>query len=69
MRRVVSPHSVELAAVELGGPARAIVPRMVSAAAGYELFYWPSIQGRGEFVRLALEAAGAPYRDVARLPA
>lgn len=32
----------------------------------YELFYWPSIQGRGEFVRLALEAAGADYRDVAR---
>ena len=32
----------------------------------YELFYWPSIQGRGEFVRLALEAAGAPYLDVAR---
>jgi glutathione S-transferase len=34
----------------------------------YELFYWPSIQGRGELVRLALEAAGAPYIDVARLP-
>ncbi len=33
----------------------------------YELFYWPSIQGRGEFVRLALEEAGAPYADVARL--
>jgi glutathione S-transferase len=32
----------------------------------YELHYWPSIQGRGEFVRLALEAAGAPYIDVAR---
>jgi glutathione S-transferase len=32
----------------------------------YELFYWPSIQGRGEFVRLALEAAGATYMDVAR---
>lgn len=32
----------------------------------YELFYWPSIQGRGEFVRLALENAGAPYVDVAR---
>jgi glutathione S-transferase len=32
----------------------------------YELFYWPGIQGRGEFVRLALEAAGAPYIDVAR---
>lgn len=32
----------------------------------YELYYWPSIQGRGEFVRLALEAAGADYVDVAR---
>ncbi len=32
----------------------------------YELHYWPSIPGRGEFVRLALEAAGAPYIDVAR---
>jgi glutathione S-transferase len=32
----------------------------------YQLFYWPTIQGRGEFVRLALEAAGAPYIDVAR---
>jgi len=27
---------------------------------GYELFYWPTIQGRGEFVRLAHEDAGAP---------
>ncbi|HEY3821897.1 MAG TPA: glutathione S-transferase [Polyangiaceae bacterium] len=32
----------------------------------YELFYWPTIQGRGEFVRLALEEAGADYVDVAR---
>ncbi len=32
----------------------------------YELHYWPTIQGRGEFVRLALEAAGASYVDVAR---
>lgn len=32
----------------------------------YELFYWPTIQGRGEFVRLALEAAGADYVDMAR---
>ncbi len=32
----------------------------------YQLFYWPSIQGRGEFVRLALEDAGASYEDVAR---
>jgi glutathione S-transferase len=32
----------------------------------YELHYWPGIQGRGEFVRLALEAAGADYVDVAR---
>lgn len=35
-------------------------------AKAYELFYWPTIQGRGEFVRLALEAAGADYIDVAR---
>ncbi len=32
----------------------------------YELYYWPTIQGRGEFVRLALEEAGAEYVDVAR---
>ncbi len=34
----------------------------------YELYYWPTIQGRGEFVRLALEEAGARYIDVARKP-
>jgi glutathione S-transferase len=34
----------------------------------YELYYWSSIQGRGEFVRLALEEAGADYVDVARKP-
>jgi len=34
----------------------------------YELYYWPSVQGRGEFVRLALEEADAEYDDVARLP-
>ena len=34
----------------------------------YELYYWPNIQGRGEFVRLALEEAGADYVDVARRP-
>ena len=34
----------------------------------YRLYYWPSIQGRGEFVRLALEDAGAAYVDVARRP-
>ena len=32
----------------------------------YELYYWPTLQGRGEFVRLALEAAGADYVDVSR---
>jgi glutathione S-transferase len=32
----------------------------------YELYYWPSIQGRGEYIRLALEDAGAKYIDVAR---
>ncbi|TCS34734.1 glutathione S-transferase [Paucimonas lemoignei] len=35
----------------------------------YELYYWPDIQGRGEFVRLALEEAAAEYIDVARQPA
>lgn len=34
----------------------------------YELYYWPNIQGRGEFVRLAFEATATPYVDVARLP-
>jgi glutathione S-transferase len=32
----------------------------------YELYYWPGIQGRGEYVRLALEDAAADYADVAR---
>lgn len=51
-------------------------PRFCSAAAAatvaampYQLYYWPTLQGRGEFVRLALEAAGAPYVDVARAAA
>ena len=35
----------------------------------YELYYWPGIQGRGEFIRLALEDAGAQYADLARGPA
>jgi glutathione S-transferase len=34
----------------------------------YELYYWPGIQGRGEYVRLALEDVGADYVDVARGP-
>jgi glutathione S-transferase len=32
----------------------------------YDFYYWPTVQGRGEFVRLALEEAGADYVDVAR---
>ncbi|MFZ5746508.1 MAG: glutathione S-transferase [Pseudomonadota bacterium] len=32
----------------------------------YQLWYWPGMQGRGEFVRLPLEAAGIAYRDCAR---
>jgi glutathione S-transferase len=47
-----------------------VVPLSVSSpettAMRYELYYWPDIQGRGEFVRLALEQAGADYVDVAR---
>jgi glutathione S-transferase len=38
----------------------------MGASMRYQLFYWPEIQGRGEFVRLALEDAGAAYDDVAR---
>jgi len=34
----------------------------------YELYYWPSIPGRGEFVRLVLEEAGVPWIDVGRRP-
>src|SRR5512133_3718662 len=34
----------------------------------YELFYWPGLQGRGEFVRLAFEDAGVAYDDVGRAP-
>lgn len=33
----------------------------------YELYYWTGIQGRGEYIRLALEDAGADYRDMARI--
>ena len=39
-----------------------------ASARKYELHYWPTIQGRGEFVRLALEFAAIPYIDVARRP-
>ena len=39
---------------------------MASGSMRYELYYWPTIQGRGEFVRLALEEAGAGDVDVAR---
>ncbi len=34
----------------------------------YDLYYWPGIQGRGEFVRVALEDAGAAYVEIARRP-
>src|SRR5438105_12888612 len=51
---------------ELQGPGGSAVGGGISMA--YELYYWPSIQGRGEFVRLALEEAGAAYIDVAREP-
>ena len=37
-------------------------------AATFQLYYWPGIQGRGEFVRLVFEDAGVPYDDVGRLP-
>ncbi len=33
----------------------------------YELYYWPGLPGRGEFIRLAFEEAGCPYREMGRL--
>ena len=43
------------------------MPRPISSRTiAYQLHYWPTIQGRGEFVRLALETAGAPYVDIVR---
>jgi glutathione S-transferase len=42
---------------------------MARSSVEYQLIYWPGIQGRGEFVRLAFEDAGVPYDDVARRPA
>jgi glutathione S-transferase len=42
------------------------MPPQMGAAMRYQLFYWPEIQGRGEFIRLALEDADAAYDDVAR---
>ena len=41
---------------------------MPAATPIYELFYWPTLQGRGEFARLVLEESGLPYLDVARRP-
>jgi glutathione S-transferase len=41
---------------------------MNDSATAYALYYWPSLPGRGEFVRLVLEQAGAAYDDVARRP-
>lgn len=42
------------------------LPDQGQNSAPYQLYYWPTIQGRGEFVRLALEEAQVPYNDVAR---
>jgi len=50
----------------LNGHERAAFGTSNGALMRYQLFYWPEIQGRGEFVRLALEDAGAAYDDVAR---
>src|SRR3954451_13838696 len=47
---------------------RSHAARPIGSSMRYELYYWAGIQGRGEFVRLALEEAGADYADVAREP-
>jgi len=70
-RRVLRPKAGQglgfLARARLTAP-RGRVNLGTMTNAPYEFFYWPSILGRGEFVRLALEEAGAPYVDVARQP-
>ena len=48
------------------GVQKRVGSRTWSLHMAYEIYYWPSIQGRGEFVRLALEEAGAEYTDIAR---
>src|SRR5437660_10003120 len=48
------------------GVSKRVFDRTWSLHMAYEIYYWPSIQGRGEFVRLALEEAGAEYIDIAR---
>lgn len=35
----------------------------------YQLWYWPDIPGRGEFIRLPMEAAGIAYSEPARTAA
>src|ERR1700759_4439466 len=46
-------------------PRRPTNSRLSRRRLVYELWYWPGIPGRGEFVRLALEAGGIPYVDQA----
>jgi glutathione S-transferase len=64
--RVLTNRSQERRA----GAPRLLVGSQSSArrAMSYELYYWPGIAGRGEFVRLALEEAGVAYVDKAREP-
>src|SRR6478735_11612469 len=63
-RRSVSPSRNLRPHVTLVRP----LPRSRTPPMKYELYYWPEIQGRGEYVRLALEEAGESYVDVARGP-
>ena len=44
------------------------IPSSMARMAEFQLIYWPGLQGRGEYVRLAFEDAGVPYEDVARRP-
>jgi glutathione S-transferase len=59
----VSPGECPITVVCYG---ESVTPHVGDPFMRYELHYWPEIQGRGEFIRLALEETGADYRDVAR---
>ena len=65
-RRLIDRVGV-VATTFTGARNQSIAESMGRTMKKYQLFYWPTIQGRGEFVRLALEAAGAEYQDMARV--
>jgi hypothetical protein len=70
LRPLYNPHSFQkFPKASISGASRYYAAMSANKKARthppYELLYWPGIPGRGEFIRLAFEAAGVPYKDVA----